>query len=298
MVLFLTRQKEVTKMRKLFTIILLTAGVAFAAYNFGGSWATNNPTGIDLAVNGDVYVCNLGTNVISVYTSTGSLITSLSHGLNTPYAVGYMESNDRTYVADTYNNRIVWFDHYTYGGEYSNFNSPHGVAVSYQANRIIVADTNNNRVVCYDPWMTPQWEKSGSKPYGVAVTPNGSFAYVTMSGASSNQIVCYKVADGSINSEWGTYGNGGGQFTLPTYITVSNNLVFVSDSSNGNLQYFTRTGSFVNFIGGVTTPYGLAVKGTGGRIYVAEYSRDRIVYYNGGDAVEPVSLGKVKSLFK
>jgi len=286
-------------MKKILTTLILTAGVAFAGYNYGGSWLTDNPTGIDMSTGGNVYVCNIGSNRISIFTSTGSLITYLSHNMSNPYGVAYMESNDRTYVADTYNDRIVWFDHYTYSGEYSNFNRPRGVAVSYQVNRIIVANTNGNKVLCYDPWMIKQWEKPGLSPYGVAITPDGEYAYVTMSSATSNQIVCYRVSDGSIVRQWGTYGNGGGQFNMATYITVSNNLIFVTDSINGNVQYFTTTGSFVNFIGGVTSPYGLTVRADGRRIYVAEYTRDRIVFYDAyNPEVEPVSLGKVKSLFK
>jgi DNA-binding beta-propeller fold protein YncE len=87
---------------------------------------------------------------------------------------------------------------------------------------------------------------------------------------------------------------------------ANNGRVFVTDTGNHRVQYFTGTGSFLGKWGSLGTgngrfnhPEGVAVRPTGSRVYVADNDNERIQYFNrGASAVSPSSLGRVKALFE
>ncbi|NIT37273.1 MAG: hypothetical protein GTN49_12385 [candidate division Zixibacteria bacterium] len=127
--------------------------------------------------------------------------------------------------------------------------------------------------------------------------------------------------------EWGSRGTGNGPFQIPFGLAFSRNgVVYVTDSTNHRVQYFTDTGSFLGKwgtpgkgSGQFLEPVGVAAA-TDGNVYVAEWRNHRVQYFtwNGdylgkwgskgpgdgqfdrpcGITVAPTSLGRVKALFK
>ena len=81
--------------------------------------------------------------------------------------------------------------------------------------------------------------------------------------------------------------------------------VFVADSGNNRVQYFTANGSFLGKWGKRGTgpgelknPRAIAVSRDGKRVYVADSGNNRIQYFIEDVAIAPASLGRVKALFR
>ncbi len=107
--------------------------------------------------------------------------------------------------------------------------------------------------------------------------------------------------------KWGSPGSGNGQFSYPCGVAVaSSGNVYVGDSFNHRIQYFTSTGSFLGAWGGGGTGNGqfnhpdyVAVTPNGAYVYVADNYNHRIQYFDQTNpTVEPTSLGRVKALFR
>ena len=107
--------------------------------------------------------------------------------------------------------------------------------------------------------------------------------------------------------KWGSEGSGNGQFDNPGGIAVATNgNVYVADTNNYRIQYFTSTGSFLGKWGKNGTGNGefqltkdVAFTSDGARCYVTDGDNHRVQYFKDTEhAVEPESLGKVKALFR
>jgi hypothetical protein len=79
--------------------------------------------------------------------------------------------------------------------------------------------------------------------------------------------------------KWGTPGAGDGQFSGPHGVAVDTaGNVYVTDTGNGRIQKFTRTGTFItkwNDGGSLNNPWGIDVSSTG-YVYVVDMSNNRI----------------------
>jgi DNA-binding beta-propeller fold protein YncE len=82
--------------------------------------------------------------------------------------------------------------------------------------------------------------------------------------------------------------------------------VFVANTYNHSVDYFTSTGSFLGRFGGVgegpgqfVLDHGVAVSPSDTRVYVTDFLNARVQYFDeSGTAVVPSSLGRVKALFR
>jgi len=88
--------------------------------------------------------------------------------------------------------------------------------------------------------------------------------------------------------QWGSEGYGYGRFDYIWDITVSprSGNVYVADTENDHVQYFTATGSFLGQWGNYGSgngdfdyPSGVAISPLTGNVYVSEYLNHRVQYF-------------------
>lgn len=198
---------------------------------------------------------------------------------SSPYGVFIDAGNNKIFITDTNNNRIVKMDSGsggntfganfetfgTVGSDSNQFSYPSGITGDSAANIIYVADRNNSRIIMFD---------SG----GGATTFGGNFVST------------------------GSYGTLNGQFKNPSGIQVdlSENKIFVNDSNNSriirmgsgsggtifgdNFQAFGKNGSDT---GQFFTTASIFVDSVNDKAYVADITNERIAIFDsgGGDTI-------------
>jgi DNA-binding beta-propeller fold protein YncE len=119
-----------------------------------GNGQFNQPDGIAVDSNGNVYVSDMWNNRVQKFSSSGEYLTQWgSDGLLAFPAGLAVDDNNNVFVADRDHHRIIKFNDSgtsltlwgSYGGSASQFNLPMGLAVDNSGN-IYVADTWNHRI--------------------------------------------------------------------------------------------------------------------------------------------------------
>ena len=115
-----------------------------------------------------------------------------------------------------------------------------------------------------------------SRPYGLALDSNG-YLYVT---DIYHHCIHKFTTAGKYITHFGSEWSSPGQLLDPTFLTVSNNIVYVSDTRNGRVTMYDTNGSYYGFIGKgiLDRPYGIAID-TLGNLYVCDYYNNRIVVF-------------------
>jgi len=141
---------------------------------------------------------------------------------------------------------------------------PHAIRISPDGN-IWTTDSAASMVIEYTPEGKKIFEINvGGQPGGntgrangttdVAFAPNG---HIYVSDGYGNARVLEYTADGKKVNEFGSHGNGPGQFAQPHGIAVApDGTIYVADRRNGRLQWFDPTGKFLgeyDDLGMVTT---------------------------------------------
>ena len=83
--------------------------------------------------------------------------------------------------------------------------------------------------------------KHFNRPTGVAVSADGSF-YVS-DGYLNTRVMKFD-REGKFLFQWGTPGNGPGEFDLPHGVALDSHRVYVADRSNARVQIFDMNGTF------------------------------------------------------
>jgi len=200
-----------------------------------GSNQFNTPTGLYVDTAGDkVYVADMANSRIACFDSKGSGTTWGAnwkvHGTNglgidqfdNPTDIFVDTVNDKVYVADTGNSRIVYFDSVTadesftgvnwkvYGSSGTGddqFNGPTGVFVDTVRNKVYAVDNGNSRVTCFDSETTDT------------------------------------VLGGNWQTPFGTNGSGDSQFNLPfgIFVETIDAKVYAADAGNHRIARFNFT---------------------------------------------------------
>lgn len=276
------------------------------------TWGMYQPTGVTIdSVNHRMFVSDRSNNRVLVYNldsddnlvdrfadyvlgqpnmnSTSSAATQ--SGLNIPRGLAFQPSTNRLFVADQVNNRIMVWDvsslsngknaayvlgQSTWTGSASGSTqatlfSPSGIALDPTGNRLYVGDIGNSRVMIWD----------------ISTLANGKNAANVL-----GQTNFTNTAGGSSN----------GKFSVPSTLAfdTSTSRLFVMEESNRRIQVFDLTSitdgeTSTNVLGqpnyattstGLTnaklgdTPYGLAIDVTGQRLFVSDFSNNRVLVFN------------------
>jgi len=92
------------------------------------------------------------------------------------------------------------------------------------------------------------------------------------------------------SDDWGGYGSGNGQFNRPRFISGTGDFyygyIYVTDTDNNRVQYFTADGSFLGKWGSrgygngrFAWPAGIAADASYLRVYVADCANHRVQYF-------------------
>lgn len=207
------------------------------------------PGGISLAPDGNVYVADIRAGAIVVFDARGSLVkrifprapttTGRRHWAPTDVAV----SSDRIYVTDAAGVAIFSADG-SPGGRIDKaggaaFAYPNGVALRSDGT-LVISDTNNGRVVSVEATGPLVWVSGPSDasqriiglPRGLAVAHDGSILV-----ADAFLFGITRVSDRGVFIE--RYGNRGpdlGFFEFPNDVAVRGDLVVVADKENNRVQ--------------------------------------------------------------
>jgi sugar lactone lactonase YvrE len=151
--------------------------------------------------------------------------------------------------------------------------------------RLFVVD-KSARIQCFDPqgthlrdWHTPVWE--AGKPTGLGIGPDGR---VYVADTHYSRVLIYE-PDGRMVAEFGTRGEGPGQFVLPTDVAVdAEGFIYVGEySGNDRISKFapdhTYLFSFADRDAGQVQRPQCLLFGPDGVLWVADACNHRICRY-------------------
>ena len=266
----------------------LAAGVSWGEWVYEGQWGTRgsgngefrSPVRLALAAYDNVYVADWGNLNVQYFTRAGSFLGKWDQRSRVALAFA---PNRWRYQADVDNHRVEYFDENgsfrgkwgTEGPGEGEFNGPMGLAVARNGN-VYVADTGNRRIqyFTYDGSFLDSWG-CNDPPSDVAVASSAKF-YVAYSP------------------------------DMGVAVAPDTGYVYVADTENHRIQYYTAGGSFLDKFGSQGSgdgefkqPADVAFSLNGAHLYVTDTGNCRIQYFIYIQfAVTPASLGRVKALFR
>jgi DNA-binding beta-propeller fold protein YncE len=276
----------------------------------------NDPSGMALDAQGNLYVADTLNHRIQVFDSEGNfLITWGSEGsgdgqFNFIYgdpahnlAVGgvAVDGEGNVYVADGGNARIQKFDSngnfLTTWGSSGNgdgqFIRPADLTVDRQGNVYVIDDRSlPPRIQKFDTdgnFLARFAEDLLGDP-GLIVADEEGNIYVT---DVANGTILKLDGNGSLIATFGGEGTADGQLSGPLGIDLdSEGNLYVVDSGNGRIQKLDNNGNFLFKWGRFRDPYGIRIDSEG-NIYISDYVNDRIQKYRlttPPTALEPVEF--------
>ena len=293
----------------------ICAGYAFGGYAFEGKWGSygtgqgefDEPAGVALAPNGNVYVVDSYNQRIQYFTPTGSFLGQWY----VPCFDVAVAANGNVYVTAA-PKRIYWYTPTgsllgSFNGQgRPDFERPGPIDFTPKGG-FFVADVATYNIHWFSPTgsLKYSWRRLFlDTPGGLVCSPFGEKVYI--SNPDRYCIMCFTYT-GDLLASWGSRGTANGQFKYPTGLAISGDgTIFVADPGNDRVQYFTSKGAFLGKWGSYGSgngqfdmPFAAAARRTGSRVYVADTRNHRIQYFNRNEpAVTPTSLGRVKALFR
>ncbi len=234
-----------------------------------------DPTGIAADNrNNYIYIAENGNHRIQIFNSQQTSVIAWGNSgredgkFNAPRGI-VVDSAGNINVVDKNNHRIQVFTEEGQfitkcGGEANkgvNFNGPSDIAFDSSGN-LYVVDSLNLRIQKFTSefQLLTKWGSLGSSdgqfglefstdefvyfegPLGVALDSSDNVYVVD---TANNRIQKF-TSEGQYITKWGSFGNGDGQFFLPTDIaTDANNNIYVTDTLNVRIQMFTSDGQFI-----------------------------------------------------
>lgn len=161
------------------------------------------------------------------------------------------------------------------------FIMPHGLEVDSQDNiwvtdvglhQIFKFDTDGNLLMKLGEAKIPGTDQNHfNLPTDIAVSGDGSF-YVS-DGYGNSRVVKFS-RDGVYLHEWGSFGNGHGEFNIPHGIDLDKyGNVYVADRENNRIQKFDSEGNFISLWQNKTTDqlYSVTINHVNDQLYGIDY---------------------------
>jgi peptidylamidoglycolate lyase len=186
------------------------------------------------------------------------------------------------------------------------FIMPHGLTIDHEDN-VWLTDVGLHQVFKFTPdgkllLTLGERGKPGADashfnlPTDVAVLRDGSF-YVS-DGYKNTRVMKFS-AEGRFEFEWGTKGDGPGEFNLPHGIALDGRgRVYLCDRTNSRVQVFDAAGKFLDSWKGphIGRPYGVAVN-PDGHVFIIDGGEPSLKPLERGKAVELDADGRVMDTF-
>ncbi len=174
-------------------------------------------------------------------------------------------------------------------GTASELAAPWGIAILPAAGEVLVTDAEKNKIFVFgrDGKFKRSVGSSGfgsfkfDSPRGIAVSPDGGRVYVADAGNARIHVL-----DAGLSSDklFGNSGSGLGNMQSPECVAVrADGVVFVADTGNGRIQYYTPSGTYLGHFGeagseALGTP-GFIAFGPDGALFVSDKTGGRILKY-------------------
>ena len=256
----------------------------------------NRPRGIAVYDNGYIVVAESGAHRITILNKKGKKVMSFGtkgtkEGQFTcPGGVAITTNDGHILVTDYHRLQKLTTDGVCVksvgssesGRDRLQFNVPRGITVHPTTGQIFVTDRIQvfNNDLTFSHTITRSGNKSFNYPYDVALENEG-YLYV----AESHNHCITKLATKGQNITFGSHGSAPGQLSFPSSLTISNNLVYVTEYSNNRVSIFDTNGNFIHCFGKEGSgegefdrPYSITTD-TFGNLYVSDTNNDRIVVY-------------------
>ena len=166
------------------------------------------------------------------------------------------------------------------------FSYPVGIAVQPITGQIFVADSGNNRIQVFNNDLsfahTITHGKQFDHPYDVSLD-NVGHLYVAV---WSFDCITKLTSTGRYITSFGSPGTNPGKLCRPFSLTVSNDLVYVSEACNHRLSIFDTKGKFLHCFGKegsgkgeLDYPLGITIDVFGINLYVSDTRNNRVVIF-------------------
>jgi tripartite motif-containing protein 71 len=269
----------------------------------------NEPAGLSVAPNGDVYVADDINNRVQVFDAVGTFLDQWPIDTR-PLDVEVAANRDVFATARDF--EVDQIQHFSPGGTFldsfagvgdreGEFVNIFALAIGSNGD-VYGVDRGADRIQQFSPSGTfiRAWGQTGSgdgdlsAPAALAAAPNGDI-YVA---EEFNFRVQRFSATGEFLGKWGSQGAGVGQFEDLSGITVApDGTVFVADEALNRIQAFTSSGAFLGEFGTTGSgdgqfvePRGLAVS-RDRQLYVADRGNHRIQQFS---VVQPAKKKRKK----
>ncbi|MCT4612449.1 MAG: Ig-like domain-containing protein [Clostridia bacterium] len=290
-------KKQIIFFNMFFIINLILSFVpinSFAEPASGTNYNFNEPAGVEVDSEGNIYVADKDNDRIIKMDSNGMVMKIFEGELNSPRAVA-VDRYGNMYVADTANYRVVKLDsngniifaitEKVLPKEISSkevstrkkpqkpthfFRYPQGIALDSSGN-IYVSDTNNSRILKFNDKgeFLAEFTDDLFMAKGLFVDKSGNIYIADTTNSSVKKLD----SEGNHIFTIGRNGSAPGTFRSPSDIVVANSgNIYVADTSNNRIQKFDDKGNFLTSYD-TFAPHGIALDSSE-NVYVVNSFKD------------------------